>query len=512
MCTPGSGTCNGEYEHVCNATGTGYDEYYCDPELGISCDVDLGRCTGPCAPQVLQDSYIGCEYYPTITGNEVLDYFQYAVAIANTSSEVADVTIEEGSLSSPRSFQVSPGDVHVEKLPWQTALKMCTNPSPPDGFFNVECGSPQQQGAKVTKGAFHLRSTRPVTVYQFNPLDYTSGGYYTYTNDASLLLPTNVWKGNYLVAASPAWDTANAGASAGVFPSLASITAAQDGTTVTVSTSTNTPGGGGAPAFQAGVPQMVTLNRGDVLEVAAFSGDLTGSTVQSDKPIQVIAGHYCTYLPATVPACDHIEESMFPVDTLSNKYLVSAPYLPGLSGPKQQITRIIATQASTTVTLDPVPSGVVSPIVLNQAGDIAEISLKADDFLVSSDHKILVAHYMVGQDAGGGSGDPAFTLAVATDQYRLSYVFHAPTNYESNYVNVTAPDGATVMLDGTAVTGFTPVGGSGISVARVPLPNGANGNHTATSNVPFGIEVYGYGQYTSYWYPGGLDLAVIPVE
>ena len=24
--------------------------------------------------------------------------------------------------------------------------------------------------------------------------------------------------------------------------------------------------------------------------------------------------------------------------------------------------------------------------------------------------------------------------------------------------------------------------------------------------MPFGITVYGYGQYTSYWYPGGLNL------
>jgi hypothetical protein len=45
----------------------------------------------------------------------------------------------------------------------------------------------------------------------------------------------------------------------------------------------------------------------------------------------------------------------------------------------------------------------------------------------------------------------------------------------------------------------------------VPLPNGANGNHSLTSVEPFGVEVYGYGQYTSYWYPGGLDLSEIPV-
>ena len=28
----------------------------------------------------------------------------------------------------------------------------------------------------------------------------------------------------------------------------------------------------------------------------------------------------------------------------------------------------------------------------------------------------------------------------------------------------------------------------------------------STGSEPFGISVYGYGQYTSYWYPGGLNL------
>ena len=27
--------------------------------------------------------------------------------------------------------------------------------------------------------------------------------------------------------------------------------------------------------------------------------------------------------------------------------------------------------------------------------------------------------------------------------------------------------------------------------------------------MPFGITVYGYGQYTSYWYPGGLNLKTV---
>jgi hypothetical protein len=103
-------------------------------------------------------------------------------------------------------------------------------------------------------------------------------------------------------------------------------------------------------------------------------------------------------------------------------------------------------------------------------------------------------------------------LAVPVAQYRLDYLFHAPTNYEVNYVNVIAPLSAVVTLDGTQVTGLTPTGATGFGVARVQLGAGMSGNHTITGDMPFGISVYGYGQYTSYWYPGGLDLMAIPVD
>ena len=38
---------------------------------------------------------------------------------------------------------------------------------------------------------------------------------------------------------------------------------------------------------------------------------------------------------------------------------------------------------------------------------------------------------------------------------------------------------------------------------------GNDGNHNIQGDMAFGITVYGYGQYTSYWYPGGLDLSNI---
>ena len=59
---------------------------------------------------------------------------------------------------------------------------------------------------------------------------------------------------------------------------------------------------------------------------------------------------------------------------------------------------------------------------------------------------------------------------------------------------------------GVTVSGFVAIGSSGFSVARIELSNGGDGNHVITGDEPFGISVYGYGNDTSYWYPGGLDL------
>jgi len=105
-------------------------------------------------------------------------------------------------------------------------------------------------------------------------------------------------------------------------------------------------------------------------------------------------------------------------------------------------------------------------------------------------------------------------LAVPIEQFRTQYLFHAPTTYETNYVDITAQVGGNVTLDGAPVTNWTPIGTTGWQLARVtPLNNGPlnDGNHSITGDMGFGISVYGYGMDTSYWYPGGLDLHQVVV-
>jgi len=502
VCVPGTGTCEGEISHACRVDGSGYEDVYCDPVQGMSCG-SSGVCEGACSPLSLGQTYFGCDYWPTVTGNPVASTYDFSVAVANTSGSIANVRIEGGALGAADSFTVPPGGVVVRNLPWVASLKLC-----PNNTSSFECtGGGQPSSALVADGAYHLRTDVPVTVYQFNPLQYTEAGASenSYTNDASLLFPTNGWRGDHFVAT---WHNLQA-----LHPSLLTVTAYQDGTAVTINAKGATVAGGGAPAFAVDTPQTITLNSGDVLQIGTLSGDMTGSRVTSDKPVQVIGGHYCANVPDGFGYCDHLEEVMLSVEALGAEYVITSPAVTTLPQGKEQMVRIVAVESNTNLTYDP-PNGAY-PATIANPGDWVEIPRQVANFHLRADKKILVNQIMEGSTAGGGTGDPGMTIAVPVDQFRTQYLFHAPTNYETNYVDIVAPTGASVMLDGVAVTNWQAIGGSTWQLARItPLGAGpaGDGNHNIDGNVGFGIQVYGYGQDTSYWYPGGLDLKRVVVE
>jgi len=482
LCTPGLGACNGDTATFCAWDGVNITTEECDPVQGMTCDPSTGRCTGPCSPVQLGSSYIGCDYFPTITSNAALankNLFTYSLAVSNTGAAAANVTITQGT-TTLWSNTVGTSAIAIVDLPWVVALSDVA-------FTNL-----------VADGAYRLRSDQPVTVYQYNPLQYTASGQYTYTNDAALLLPVNTWTGNYRVVSRWAWSG---------YPGLYAVTASEDNTTVVL-----TPSATGVlvqPGFgvNANGTGTVILQAGDVLQVMSDSGasvDLTGTLITADKPVQVIGGHVCTNIPAGTVACDHLEETMPPLETVGYQYLVTAPLI-SATNTKAQFVRVIATAANTSIVYDPPQAG--APTTLTNPGDWFEHGPTAADFKITADQPVMVGQYMQGRAASvEDTGDPALTLAVAVFQYRYSYLFHAPTNYDANYVNITAPTGSTVTLDGATVSGWTAIGASGYEIARVPLSNTGNGNHSVDSDHPAGVSVYGYGWATSYWYPGGLNL------
>jgi hypothetical protein len=97
----------------------------------------------------------------------------------------------------------------------------------------------------------------------------------------------------------------------------------------------------------------------------------------------------------------------------------------------------------------------------------------------------------------------------AVEQYRTKYVFLAPDDYLVNFVDIVAPTNAQMVLDGSPVTAGSSLLAGNYSVFRAQLGPGNAGAHLLTSDQPVGIQVMGYGFYTSYQYPGGSNLGLI---
>jgi hypothetical protein len=479
-CIPGTGSCNGDTASLCRSDGSGYDTSTCDPLQGLACNA--GTCTGACAN--VGQSYIGCEYYAVTMANRLLAQatFFFSISISNTGTSAASVNISRGAAFN-QTVTVNAGAIAEVQLPWVSNISMAQNTL-------VEAN-----------GAYRIRSTQPITVYQFNPRDYQIGNTRSYTNDASLLIPVNALTGNYRVVGYPSfWGS----------PGLMAVVATQDATSVTVAPSVAITAGGGLAANGG----TITMNRGDVLQITnpapanqSYGGDMSGSLITANRPVEVFGGHNCVYVDFSQGYCDHLEEIIFPIETLRSDYLVTLPH--NANGTPQQFIKIVGTQNGTTLTFDPAVTG-------NQtinAGQVVTFET-TQNFRVTSSAPIIVGQYMEGCDNFTRSdtcGDPAMTTAVATAQFRKSYQFVSPANYGQNWVNVIAPTGSTVLIDGqNTVTNWVAIGSSGYSVGRASLcannAAGCTGVHVATSSAAFGIQVYGYGTDTSYSYPGGLDL------
>jgi hypothetical protein len=503
-----------------------------------------GRIPQSCAEALANKSYIGCEYWPTVTTNSSLyPGFPFAIAVANPTTSPAHVKTSRGP-QVVNEVDVAPGALQVVQLPWVDELK----------------GAYGGAGDSLTSillpgGAYHVESTQPITLYQFNPLEFQLqnppgdcpdpagvGGCFSYTNDASLVLPTTAIGLEYYVMSYPTLNVGQespfgGGAQMSSQPGFVAVTATADGTQVTVTASANVRGGSGVGPINAGGTGTYTLNKGDVLQLETAvpanqtgqgcetsdnfvyckgtqADDLTGTHIVASKPVSVVAGHDCAFVPFDKFACDHLEESLFPVEALGTDLVVTAAasvtsLQAGGTAPDQTFVRVLSAADANQITFDP---PVHAPVTLG-AGQWLEIGPVAQDFRVKASNKVIVAQYMVGENFTGqsvGAGDPSLSIAIPTEQYRLEYTFYAPTTYTQNLVNVVTTAGTSIQIDGQPIPDaeFQPIGGSGLVVARHKIPGGT---HAMSGAKNFGIVVYGYGSYTSYMYPGGLNLEKIVV-
>jgi hypothetical protein len=530
-----------------NATGSaGFN-------IGIGGTVNIGTGGGTssgntdnpetCDDAMTSKSYVGCDFWPTVVYNPVYNVFDFAAVVANAGTTPAQVTVSRSTGSV--NVTVMPGSLQEIKLPWVPELK---GPA----FNATTQGSRPTTSVRADGGAYHLVSTVPVTVWQFNPLQYkkdaaelmsemrtcdypptasNSDG----TNcesvsaDAALLIPSTALTGNYRVSSKsslPIGITDGTGVSdaAGGF----AITATADMTHVKVQLSDDLAGGTGITAAKKGAVVEYDLNAGDVLEMlsqpAPYAGmphsDLSGSIVNATHAVQVIGFNPLTTVPSlavpTPGSCcaDHLEETVLPAEVLGKHYVVASPSTHKGTNAGHYVRFMGDFDGTTLLYKGNPPAG--SPGTLD-AGQIVEVDatggfevLASQPFSITSTMKSGTVQNGCTADADCYIGDPSMTDEVAVEQFRQEYIFLAPDDFAFNWADVLVPTGATVTLDGAPLGGTPEVVDPDYTVMRVQLMGGTNmGAHKLEANMPVGLQVMGYGHATSYYYPGGLNLKFI---
>ena len=534
LCVPGGRRCVGDVSMICSADGTAMVAGRDCSEWGSTCGGN-GFCADACGQAEATDSYVGCEYYPTPLANtSELDpnTFDYRVVVGNPNASPAKVTITQGG-TTVYDQDVAAGGLAEIPLPWINGQS-----------FGLPLNN--WNSMITANGAYRLRSSQPVTVTQFNPFEYSSNGVFSYTNDATLLLPTHVLTGDYVNLTYVPFSRATG--TTGAFPTppdaskypdyMAIVGISPEPTHVTVWVAGYTAAEksgrfGGAPPY---TPIEFDLQRGEVAHVVAapppdcapgrpghhreeecqfnicnyldtcfeFEHDLTGSRITANRPVEVFGGHVCAYVPYTSQACDHLEVQLAPIQTWGKQF-VSRPMTDG-GGPGDNLVRVVAAFDGTEITVSP-PQGGVDKLTLD-ANRWVEF-MASSPFSVSGTEAIMVGQFLLGQyyPPEAARGDPAMTVLVPAEQYRKDYTFVTPSSYNpgtngQSYVLIIRPPGAALTLDGNALNPtWESVGGKEIGIVPVE-----GGTHTIVGTEAFGLIAYGMGSFTSYAYPAGLNL------
>lgn len=510
--------CVGQDIYACGADGksNGMQVGSC-PNADQACI--NGACQTGCEAVSQLGSNVGCEFWAVDLDQEYdatndAAGAPWGVVIANPGTQPADILIEQNDaqpgqppvITLTKHILVSAGDVSTVTMPTREV----------DGSL---MGKNEGAGTVLSSRAFRITSGAPVVVYQLNALAQS------FSNDASLLIPKNGLGKVHRVLSYPTGNPISVIMGMPVSRAYITVVGVESGTNVTVKTSTPTKAGPPYPAFAKDGVVSVTLGPFDVLNLESdgLPGDFSGSTVIADKPVVVFTGTELSGAPNNtkgIPSppggggtccLDHLEEQLFPVESYGKKFAIPhSPIRSTGSYVEPDVIRIMGVATTATVKTNLAPpndSFTLAP------GQVLETWTQGD-FVLESSEPVAVAQILVSQEQVDGpyTGDPSLTIFPAVDQFRQSYLFAAPTSWDSNYIVVTMPKGAAIKIDGAAIPGscvtrsMGNVAGTDWESHTCPLKAGP---HELTGDKPFGITSYGYGRAGSYAFVGGANVTKI---
>lgn len=180
-CLPGALRCaSSTTQEVCSTTGA-WTSVACasQPNMGPTAECINGACVDECGEAVRARSYFGCEYWSAITDNSMDSIFKGRTALGQGTADSDFVFVVTNQSVLPAVVDVWR---YVGSAP--VRVKQVTVPGRNDpttkGLLRIPVPWQSITPATATIGnaysgraryAYRLTSTRPVTLYQFNPLD-----------------------------------------------------------------------------------------------------------------------------------------------------------------------------------------------------------------------------------------------------------------------------------------------------------------------------------------------------
>ena len=502
------------------------------------------QCISACSAAADERSLAGCEFLvatPPALPTALPPCF--AVFVANTSSVPAEISVSyDGSvLDVARFARLVDNSLPPSRWPALTAgvpeeavavlfLSSAPNAVMPENGVSLSCpiepaiDAPTLAVGTATGQAFRIRSNVPVVAHDIMPF----GGARSHFPGATMLLPTSIWGRAYVLVATPQGTHSSPG------PLWAQLIASEDNTSVRLRPTTPLPAVEGIPASPTDTVTSHLLARaGQIIqwELPQGSGDLSGTAIESDKPIAVVTGNrFFREQPTPSPGGDATHQQLMPADALGHEHL-AAPFATRRAdlGEETIPYRIVATFDDTRLAYDPPVPGAPSTLSRGEAVDFvatgpfhAQSQDAAHPFALG---QIMPTGVVPGGVRPGATapvpegfpaalGDEEFTMLVSPEQFAKRYVFFSDPTYATTNLVMVRVRGAegfrpvTVDCLGT-VEGWRAVGQDGVyeitnvDLVRADIGVGRceNGFHVASSQERFGLIVWGLDTYSSYAYP-----------
>lgn len=463
-------------------------------------------------PKNLGASNYGKEFYFTLhpcweNGNGIKEIKVYVSSYTTTEATLeisgkAFIQKKVVNANETTEFDLSPG------------LALC---------YQKSHDEPPQPDAVFRQFGIHLYSDLPVIVYCIAKFDNASDGF--------LVLPVGTLGTHYIVSSymDPSDNSSQ------WFPSYTSIVSAYDDNEVTF-----VLGGNFNTETTSGMVHSNLyrkhLMKGDVWLIASkgSGADLSGSIINSTKPVAVISGSYCSNVPINTNSCGYLIEMENP-DKLWGKQFFVTNFA---KRNHNSYIKIFARQSKTNIYRD----GVLIGNILTPGGveGVGFINMRADGdparpIVISSDKPIQVVQYNTGYEDDQVSTSPFQMVLTPCEQMLNELHFNTPgivsnSSFPEHYFNLcySANDDGTMpndLLFGKVIRNqiiwsqlksIDPYPGEEFKVQyngkryfskKLTLPE--DGVYRFSSANPLAGYLYGISENTSYGYPAAVGLNLL---